>query len=108
MIVVIIKSDSHLLFALVLSIHLLPSITRHRLKYGSRVESLTLLQNCINICQVAVVSIYLLSMVEVVYTTPLYIGSPKGALFSFLNTFVKTGSGCSPTTSTIPGLELRL
>ncbi|MGI8833747.1 MAG: hypothetical protein ACR2IS_14065, partial [Nitrososphaeraceae archaeon] len=49
-------------------------------------------------------SIYLLSMVDVVYTTPLYIDSPKGAHFSYLNTFAKTGSGCSPTTSNIPGL----
>ncbi|CAN5433770.1 hypothetical protein BH18THE2_BH18THE2_23510 [soil metagenome] len=58
-----------------------------------RVESLRHLQNCINLCQVAVVSIYLLSMVDLVCNTPLYIDSPKGVYFSDLNTFVKTGSG---------------
>jgi hypothetical protein len=99
---------SHLLFALVLSIHLLPSFTIHCLKYGSRVETLTHLQNYIIICQVAVFSKYVLSMVDLVCNPPLYISSPKGVYFSNLDTFVKTGSGCSATTSANPGLRLRL
>jgi hypothetical protein len=50
------------------------------------------------------VSIFVLSMVDVVSNTPLYIGSAKGVYFSYLNTFVKTSSGCSLTTVAIPGL----
>jgi hypothetical protein len=60
-------------------------------KYGSRVESLTHLQTYINICQVAIVSMYVLSMVDVVRNTLLYIGSSKGVYFSYLNTFCLDG-----------------